>query len=162
MARRLEREGQEVVFVGILDTWVLENTYNRFMYIEHYAGRLRSLLRKIFKEQPSFLTRKTGNPRPPDQPTKVATKRKSPRSVYFPGPDFVPKDYGGRITVFRVRRQPLNRITDRQLGWGRLGRGGVEVRTIPGGHLTFLQEPYVGRLAEELKKCLLTDKDAWN
>jgi amino acid adenylation domain-containing protein len=159
MARRLEQDGQEVVFVGILDTWVLENTYNRFLYLEHYTGRLRSFLREILSEQLSFLTRRAGNAKLPERPTRVTTesvttKRRNPRSVYFPGPDFVPKDYNGRITVFRVQRQPLNRIRDRQLGWGRLARGGVDVHIVPGGHVTFLQEPYVRQLAEEIKKCL--------
>lgn len=161
MARRLEQEGQDVVLLGILDTWVLENTYNRFLYVEHYARRLRSLLRVIFNEQLSFLSRKTGDGRPPARPTKVvtgsvATNRKNPKSAYFPGPGFAPKKYDGSITVFRVRRQPLNRIRDRQLGWGSLARGGVKLHTIPGEHLTFLQEPHVCGLAEELKRCLST------
>jgi thioesterase domain-containing protein len=53
---------------------------------------------------------------------------------------------------------PLNRIRDPQLGWGRLALGGVEMHTVAGDHLTSLQEPYVRELAEELKKCLLTDQ----
>ncbi len=75
--------------------------------------------------------------------------------VYFPGPDFVATTYGGRISVFRARRQPLNRIRDSDLGWGKLARGGVEVHLIPGGHDTVLKEPHVQGLAAALKKCLL-------
>ena len=162
MARRLEQEGQEVALLGILDTWVLENTYNRFLYVEYYVRRLRSLLRAIFNEQLSFLTGKAGNGRRPDRPPKIvtgsaATNRKNPMSAYFPGPGFVPKTYNGHITVFRVRRQPLNRIRDRQLGWGRLAHGGVDGHVVPGKHGTVLQEPNVRGLAEELKKCLLRD-----
>ena len=40
MARRLEQDGQEVALLGILDTWVMENTYSIFFHLEHYAGRL--------------------------------------------------------------------------------------------------------------------------
>jgi amino acid adenylation domain-containing protein len=162
MARRLEREGQQVALLGILDTWVLENTYNRFLYIEYYARRLRSLLRG-FNEQLSSLMGKAGSKQgvadglPEAATGSVATNRKNPMSTYFPGPGFVPKTYNGKITVFRVRGQPLNRIRDRQLGWGRLAQGGVDVHVVPGKHETVLREPNVRRLAEELKKCLLTE-----
>ncbi len=161
MARRLKQEGQEVALLGMLDTWVMENTYNRFLYVEYYARRLWSLLRSMFNKQLSYLTQKGGNRRLPDGPPKIATgsvkTSRNPMSTYFPGPDFVPKTYDGHITVFRVPRQPLNRIRDRQLGWAKLAGGGVGVHTIPGGHMTVLREPNVRGLAAELKKCLLTE-----
>ena len=44
MARRLLSAGERVAFVGILDTWVLENTYNRFLFVEYYFRRVSQLL----------------------------------------------------------------------------------------------------------------------
>ena len=82
-------------------------------------------------------------------------KRNPLHRIYFPGPDFVPRTYKGRIALFRAHEQPRQRIKDFSLGWGRLALGGVDVHYIPGGHTTVLKEPYVEGLANELKKCLI-------
>lgn len=161
MARTLEEDGEQVGLLAILDTWVLENTYNRFLYVEYYARRLRSFLRSGLKEQLRTLAGKTVGHRGLDSELSSNAAnggvpiRKNPMDAYFPGSNFVPRTYKGRITVFPVRRQPLNRIRDPQLGWGKLTSAGVEVHIIPGNHETVLREPSVRGLAEELKKCLL-------
>ena len=67
----------------------------------------------------------------------------------------MPRTYEGRITVFRVQRQPRHRIRDLNLGWGKLAKGGIDLRFIPGDHTTVLKEPHVQGLAAELKECLL-------
>jgi len=162
MARRLEQEGEQIALLGILDTWVLENTYNKFLYVEYYVRRLRSFQRSDLKEKLSFLkakvtTRKDSDKRPAGGVAdSAASNRRNPMRAYFPGPGFVPRTYNNRINVFRVRRQPLNRIRDPQLGWGKLTTAGVDVHIIPGNHETVLRAPSVGGLAEELKKCLQT------
>jgi thioesterase domain-containing protein len=158
MARRLEQEGQQVAFLGILDTWVVENTYSIFFHIEHYMGRLVWLKSLGLKQQLSFIKQKAqaaltnfGETAP--SPSVIA-KRKV-RELYFPGPTFVPRTYEGRISVFRVQQQPRHRIRDEQLGWGKLARGGVDLHFIPGGHTDVLKEPQVQVLAAEMKKRLL-------
>jgi hypothetical protein len=45
MACRLQEQGETVSLLGVLDTFVMENTYNYFWYLEHYARRLRFWLR---------------------------------------------------------------------------------------------------------------------
>ncbi len=164
IARRLEAEGQQTALLGILDTWVMENTYNNLWYFEYYARRLVSRQRLGIKKLLSFIRRKAlGTVTNPDDEKSASaleefTKRKrDPRlEAYSPGPDFVPKTYSGCVTVFRTRRQPLNRIRDRMLGWSELA-GGVEVHFVPGEHDNVLKEPHVQGLAKELKKCLLAD-----
>jgi aspartate racemase len=168
MARRLEQEGETVALVGILDTWVLENTYNRLLFVEYYLRRLTSLLRRGRVDQSPSSKEKAdanGNARDPTTATAERTGaiHKNPMyEVYFPGADFVPKTYPGRVTVFRARRQPLNRIRDAQLGWGTLAEGGVGVHIIPGKHGNVLREPNVQGLAGELKKCLLLNRTEEN
>lgn len=159
MARRLEQKGEQVALLGVLDTWVLENTYNRFLYVEYYARRLRSFLRAGFDKGLRFLTRKHMRTDKDGMSRLAAVNtpaRKNPMSAYFPGPGFVPRTYDGHITVFRVRAQPLNRIRDPQLGWGKLTSAGVDVHLVPGEHGKVLREPSVRGLAAELKKCLST------
>jgi thioesterase domain-containing protein len=158
MARRLEQEGQQVALMGILDTWVMENTYNRFLYVEYYARRLSLFAQSGFREQVRFLKQKLtrwSDGQPSAENGTSATVPRNPMRLYFPGPGFVPKTYGGRVAVFRVPRQPLDRIRDKELGWGRLAIGGVDVYVVPGKHGTVLREPNVQGLAEQLKKCLL-------
>ena len=90
--------------------------------------------------------------------TAESAKQK-PFKVYFPGPDYVPMSYGGRIVVLRARRQPRNRIRDHHLGWGKLAKGGVDVHFIPGDHGNVLKEPHVQGLAAALKKCLHSEQN---
>lgn len=147
MARRLEQQGEKVALLGILDTWVVENTYSIFFYLEHYADRLRWLTRQGFRNQVSFIRKYARG--------AMMRQRNPLHEVYFPGPNFVPRTYNGRIAVFRARKQPRQRIRDVSLGWGKLALAGVDVYFIPGGHTSVLQEPYVEGLAAELKKCLM-------
>jgi amino acid adenylation domain-containing protein len=166
MAIRLKAEGQDVALVGVLDTWVVENTYNWFLHIEYFCRRLTSLARLSFKEQLRFVKHKTqsvanrfGRGAVARASESLSPGRGNPMHVYFPGPEFVPKCYDGRISVFRIRRQPLNRIRDGGLGWARVATGGVEIHIVPGTHQTVLREPNVRGLAEALKKCLLNNAE---
>jgi thioesterase domain-containing protein len=147
MACRLQEQGETVSLLGVLDTFVMENTYNYFWYLEHYVRRLRFWLRLPAKGKINFIN---------SQWRKVLSNRRSPESVlhrvYFPGPEFEPKTYAGRILVLRVVKQPRNRISSKDLGWSRLARGGVDVRIISGTHETLLREPHVRVLAGELKE----------
>jgi aspartate racemase len=154
MARRLEQEGQHVALLAIVDTWVAENTYNRFFYLKHYANQLVWLTRLSFNDKLSFIGKKARGML--KNFFGSAMKKRNPvHELYFPGPDFVPRTYSGRIEVFRARHQPRERIRDLSLGWGKLAGGGVDVHFIPGQHDSLLKEPYVEGLANELKKSLL-------
>jgi aspartate racemase len=158
MARRLEAKGEKVAFVGILDTWVIENTYNWFLYVRYYYRRFKSLLRLSTTEKIQLLKRKLAGASSPQSLANLASsslQHRNPLHIYFPGPEFVPRTYDGKLTVFRVRRQPLDRIRDKELGWGKLAAGGVDVHYVSGTHGTpVLSEPHVQVLAEEMKKYL--------
>jgi amino acid adenylation domain-containing protein len=161
MARRLEAEGQKVL-LGILDTWVMENTYNRFLYVTYYFHRFKSLLGLSPKDKIALLRRKltgknNGRPSAAASSRNASVQGKNPLHIYFPGPDFVPKTYSGDIVVFRVRWQPLNRIRDFALGWRQLTTGRVDVHVVQGQHGSVLKEQNVPGLAEALQKCLLND-----
>ena len=147
MACRLQAQGETVSLLGVLDTFVMENTYNYFWYLEHYVRRLQFWLRLPAKGKINFIN---------SQWRKVVSNRRSPESalhrVYFPGPEFEPKTYAGRVLVLRVVKQPRNRISSKDLGWSRLARGGVDVRMISGTHETLLRDPHVRALAGELKE----------
>jgi amino acid adenylation domain-containing protein len=163
IARRLEQDSQRVTLVGILDTWVLENTYNWFLYVDYYARRFKTWLQLSRKDQLNLIRKKVrwgATSRHDDATTpssgNLPRRLANPMSAYFPGPDFKPKTYGGRVSVFRTRRQPLNRVRDKELGWGKLAAGGVDLHYVSGRHGSpLLREPNVRGLAAELKQCLM-------
>jgi thioesterase domain-containing protein/acyl carrier protein len=157
MARRLTMAGETVALLAVLDTWVLENTYNNFLYVEYYYKRIRSLLRAAWQNPLQFAREKVATVFQPTgiEPNASFAVRNPMHEVYFPGDQYVPRSFAGKVTLFRVRRQPLNRIRDPQLGWGRLAEGGVDIRLVPGTHSTVLSEPNVRGLAEALKDHLL-------
>jgi thioesterase domain-containing protein/acyl carrier protein len=148
MARRLNEDGQ-VALLGIVDTWVAENTLNVFwrlgFVLRIQTFRLRTELRKLFKRSPQR-GRSVSAPSP---------KRDPVYDLYFPRRSFIPSTYSGRVAVFRTRVQPVERIRDEALGWGRLAPGGVEIHYISGKHSNLLSEPQVQGLAEALNRCLL-------
>src|SRR5262249_5752106 len=68
---------------------------------------------------------------------------------------YKPRPYPGRVTLFRARTQPLvAQSRERDLGWRRLAVGGVDVKTLPGAHLTIIEKPFVHALAYELRRAL--------
>jgi amino acid adenylation domain-containing protein len=164
IARRVTQAGETVALLAVLDTWVLENTYNNLLYIEYYYRRLRSLLRVAWQHPLQFLRERVSRTTQPTEIEPNASVVKNPgknpiRQVYFPGEDYVPRSFAGKVTLFRGRRQPLNRIRDPQLGWGRLAEGGVDIHLVPGTHGTVLSEPNVSVLADMLKEHLVGWKD---
>ncbi len=67
---------------------------------------------------------------------------------------YQPQPYPGRLTLLRVRAQPLFSAHLNDMGWSRYAQGGVEVRLIPGFHEKVLVEPNAPVLAERLHQAL--------
>jgi amino acid adenylation domain-containing protein len=149
MARLLEAQGEKVAFLAILDTWVLENSQNRFLWkIDYYSGRMKSFLR-ISREQKWQALRQWAQHRyGSSRPARLWPK------AYWPGADFVPPKYSGKITVFKVPKQPFYYINDPLLGWQSRTTGEVELQVINSKHLWLLREPYVRELAPRLSECM--------
>jgi thioesterase domain-containing protein len=101
--------------------------------------RTTSILRKV------DLTNRQGN-----QATPTLWQQ-----AYWPGPEYVPPTYGGKVTLVKLPRQPYYRIRDRSMGWGGRARGGVDIHEIRlSEHVDMLREPHVSRLAQLLTSCL--------
>jgi thioesterase domain-containing protein len=75
--------------------------------------------------------------------------------------DYVPQVYPGRVTLFRASKQPAGYNNVRDLGWGKLAAGGVEIHDVPGYHGSIMMEPRVRILAQKLEACIsqtITDR----
>jgi thioesterase domain-containing protein len=149
MARLLEAEGERVGLLAILDTWVLENSQNRLLWkIDYYAGRVKWLWRVSRAEKWGAMRQWAKN-----RYGRTLPERLWPQA-YWPGKAFVSAKYSGKITVFKVPKQPFFYINDRLLGWGARTTGQVELHVIESEHLALLREPYVRQLAPKLLECL--------
>jgi amino acid adenylation domain-containing protein len=166
MARQLEAEGETVSFLGILDTWVEENTRRKSLFFAHILySRLkaggRRLLRTIRGSVSS--TSESAVSEPGSQAASGGEGDALPPSKltfnerwrhYFPGKGFEPPVVDARITVFPVQGQAFYRISDPSLGWRHRTRTGIHVEPIGGDHLTHLREPHVDHLAQRIRALL--------
>jgi thioesterase domain-containing protein len=154
MARLLEARGEEVGLLAIFDTWVLENSQNRFLWkIDYYSGRVKRFNALPFAEKARFVGewfRKRVDPLPhAPQPEGSDWP-----SMYWPGKNFVPAKFGGRITVFKNPKQAYFYVRDPLMGWGTRTTVGVEIHEVNTKHGFFMREPYVRDLADKLSACL--------
>jgi thioesterase domain-containing protein len=63
----------------------------------------------------------------------------------------------GRVTVFLAEETSADALPvrlDERCGWGRLARGGMEVRRVPGNHLSMLEPPHAAALAEAVRAAM--------
>jgi amino acid adenylation domain-containing protein len=68
--------------------------------------------------------------------------------------EYEPREYPGRLTLFRAAQQPLDCSHDPLMGWARLSPAGIDVQTVPGDHSSILAEPAVRHLAQALVSAL--------
>jgi thioesterase domain-containing protein len=67
---------------------------------------------------------------------------------------YQPKPYPGKVTLFRAISQPSGIYDDRELGWGPMALGGLEIYDTPGYHGAIVHDPRARVLAEQLKESL--------
>ncbi|MBV9546158.1 MAG: AMP-binding protein, partial [Chloroflexi bacterium] len=62
--------------------------------------------------------------------------------------------YGGDVTVFRARRQPLMQRFEADLGWSKVVKGATEVIVVKGSHRRMVEPRYIGELASHIARRL--------
>ncbi len=154
MVRLLEARGEEIALLAIFDTWVIENNQNRFFWYLSYHGQRLHALSKLPRSQFLRAFRKSFHSLLKRLFKRDKQAPKLWREAYWPGKDFVAPKCNGKITVFRLARQPFYYVRDSLLGWGDRTTSGVELCIIRGKHNFVLREPYVQSLAKELRACL--------
>ncbi|HLX85046.1 MAG TPA: condensation domain-containing protein [Terriglobales bacterium] len=147
MVLHLEREGEEVAFVAILDTWVRENTQIRSLWaLDYHVQRLRYWSSRPIDEQFATLRRALAR--------KIRRRQNvSPSGwerVFWPGEGFEPPRLRAPVLLFKRPRQPYYYAPDPEMGWGARSLGGVEIVEIECGHFEMLREPHVSVVSKEL------------
>jgi thioesterase domain-containing protein len=67
----------------------------------------------------------------------------------------VERPYADGVTLLRTRGQPILCSFEEDFCWGKLARGGVTIKDIPGSHENVFVEPNVKFLAEQIEECLV-------
>jgi aspartate racemase len=161
MARQLVAQHEQVGLLALFDT-VGEferrprpmreriHLHARNLRVLTLADRVAYLLERTRNRLSRFLygmVIRSGLPLPPFM-------RNLKQISYQAAMNYRPGLYPGKVTLFRATQRPRGGPQDVFLGWDRVAGGGMDVREIPGDHVTLLKEPGVRRLAEELKQCL--------
>jgi len=188
MAAQLERQGETVAFVGLLDTMspVLEQAWPRGGSAEMAVGvaaEEAERIRRTFDMAPGALA----GMEPDEQFRRVVDEMRA-QGVAPPGFDvatmkaicqtlldryrsrdgYVPGSISGTLTLFQATQVPAGhdefyaRYTPeeaRSLGWSRHSARPVEVFTVPGSHAAMASEPHVSVLARHMREALAAARE---
>ncbi|MBP6392027.1 MAG: amino acid adenylation domain-containing protein [Flavobacteriales bacterium] len=138
MACQLVAAGEQVPLLALFDTYAPEDGLRSATEEEKtYMPIKRWVMRKLVKR---YLNRGELLPAKVRHFHIIDTYGKATRAYRAPM-------YPGRITLIRANGSP----GAKDMGWGRLAQGGVEVRPVQGDHYSVIKEPHVRALANELR-----------
>ena len=151
MIRQLESEGEEVALFVILDTWVLENSLIKSLWVlDDYVQRFRIWRARPFDEQ----FRDTAQTIARWVSSGENVNGKGWQRAYWPGENYRPPRFRAPVLLFKRPRQPYYRSRDHEMGWGTRSLGGVEICEIECRHVEMLRDPHVRLVSQKLKKRL--------
>jgi thioesterase domain-containing protein len=178
MALQLERQGQPVAFLGIIDTTPFRVYYNSPRYWMRvlanaprwlwYDGlrtpprenldRLRRGFRMMARVVQSLWRPAPGLHADVRDSLNIdglaPTFQQRYQWDFQAFSSYRPEGRCGPVTVFKAVGQPLLASHDPDLGWNAASRGPVDVMAIPGNHSSILFEPDVQGLATALRVAL--------
>ena len=179
MAQQLIASGEEVAWLAMFDTVVLQNMpsemrpgrlammlneLRRFLFVCLKFLRIslpkkKEYIKKLFAVlvgRLSALIRGKEYISPVEQQDHDRWQRKPPAFQKIEMANnsalkaYIVKPYPGRITLFKAREREWSEMVDPKPLWRRLAREGLNTYVCDGNHRTILLEPYVGSLAREL------------
>ena len=179
MAQRLSHDGEEVKFLGLLDTYGGEFPRVRkgLSVGQKLKVAAQSLVPVAQRDDLNFRSLKKGivdwfrrqlvhldlrlNFRSRPLPYQL-------RFVYLQEVCFAARrryqlrPFTGKIDLFRVEHQPSADLFEQDpfLGWNGMALGGIEVHDLPGHHGQHLREPNVKILGQKMLQCLDPDRSS--
>jgi len=179
MAQQLVAKGQEVAFLGLIDTmtptpevWIDDDFVSmRFVHwIEDYYGAqldisVEDLRTMSFEEHVPFIINKMLEAGMDTSNLEFIARSRIIMAAVIHGEaevSYHPKIYPGSVTVFRAEKQDAERpfdfvhpdYDDPAWGWGRYSAQELEVYMVPGSHGVLMEQPYVNVLADKISACL--------
>ena len=169
MARQLHDRGEKVALLGFLDTYGPEPSVSKDLSVIQKS----QLITRILQLKPAvFLEKAKSNlagriEMLTDMMYKILVKsyRASDRPLPIYLEDFTYEEqneeaarqyniagvYPGRAILFKAVESAILFGDDREMGWGEVVKGGIEIYDIPSDHLGMLKEPHVQLIGETLQ-----------
>ena len=174
MAQQLQKIGESVAFLGIIDTRLYSTRFATFWHGSRVF--LTSMLPHLGPYISDYLyvpSAPSHSKQGEQQSSRFFSKLMALFQTAEPGmpnlktPEFKrllqvfqanvqadsryrPQRYAGRVTLFKTATEH----PDSTWGWGDIAANGVELHQIPGHHMNLLRSPQVQVLAEKLSACL--------
>lgn len=170
MARQLLRQGEPVPFIAMLDTYnfarALKGSFAGFLF-EKFRFHLGNFLRLRPPEMWAYLVEKARLARDGELANLLTSRPGSAREAGVARAEtgieanvqaindraaeaYQPAPLEARLTLFKPQVN-YKFYPDPQMGWGDLALGGLDIVELPVNPHAMLVEPYVRRLAAELK-----------
>jgi len=168
MACCLERQGERVDLLAILDTWAapqvrLQTLDTSTAFLLEIIGRdlgldvsreqLRDLPIAAQMDYVIGIARQAGLRQEIDERRFLQRNIRIFRARLRAAWEYRPGPYAGAVTLFRAADEhaELSSLTDGEtFGWRELAQGGVDVHDVPGSHVSMARSPNVQMLAEKL------------
>ena len=153
MACQLRDQGHQVGLLAMLDTYALtrKDALRLLWQPKNFIKFLMNLPAWIRDEIILFFVR--------NSKTRFIPERKQVLDAHIEALEhYKLRKYDGKVSLFRVKTFSLLRSFDPNYGWGELATGGVNHYIISGSHFNMLEEPFVEKLAEQLKKSLQIER----
>jgi thioesterase domain-containing protein len=165
-ARQLQAEGQEVASVFLLDTFLPVGARNRYSIWMRIGAHLSALRERASGRDIGAISRHMAHLFPIGWSfaRRALVKNWRDGQNHTAGTldhllaaaeqSYVPRPYGGRITLMEAEAQRLGGAVGVRFGWKDLCNGALEIRTVPGDHSSIVAPPHVDGLAREIAACL--------
>jgi thioesterase domain-containing protein len=167
MARQLHEQGEDVPLVILISPRPARSSLKRrdpriIVAMRFYLVRLRLHWERIkdlpLRSMPSYwLGRMTGFSRRIAAQVKLAPNSIESSDFWRARPhlkkaiiNYEPGVFPGHVTLL-LPEQRVKINQDWDFGWGRVAKGGVDVHTFPGDHLSMFLEPNIRYLAQEIR-----------
>jgi thioesterase domain-containing protein len=172
MARRLQAAGEEVGFVGLLDTNLPDGclrpldrlTFRVLRKLHQATARVgplpgRALARARDRVRAAIEARLHATPGEASIPEALRRSRLTPTMAALEALAFRafqayrPRPYAGVVTFFRASVRPLDYCHPIPI-WAAMTGGRLRVRDVPGDHFAMIRAPHVDVLARSIAECL--------
>jgi acetoacetyl-CoA synthetase len=146
MARRLRAAGDEVAWLGLIDTDVNHHCLRAFPRFRFRVGKALRIARSRLVSAVPADSGASGTPDPPPAMRPLLDASWQAFDAYRPQP------YDGRVTLLMAatRATGPDRLCDPLSVWRRVVRGRLEVERVPGDHNEMISEGRVAALADRV------------
>jgi thioesterase domain-containing protein len=142
-------------FLANVPPWLVNFAFNTSA-----SQKIYEIRRKLRAWRRRVAATMAGNPTPRHLDDAIDTRRvpevfrKCMETNFRAFKSYLPGPYTGRLLLLRAKIRPLIGEFTRDLKWGQLVSGGVEVIEVPGNHGSILESPNVEILASKVKAVL--------